>query len=189
MSDSLQPDGLQHMRLPCPSVLKVMSIESVMPSKHLTLCCSLVLLPSIFSNIRDFSNVLALQIRWPNYCTFSFSSWTCDWQGWGSVRGSLKEPLSKKIPELTIVGEIKLFGHIGDIPLDPRLPVFLLSDSLCLTESSLYSTGQPSRRKVPISLKHQEMQLHSFAILHPYLKFDFMEPFLSDYHCVGKKMS
>lgn len=119
----------------------------------------------------------------------SFSSWTCDWQGWGSVRGSLKEPLSKKIPELTIVGEIKLFGHIGDIPLDPRLPVFLLSDSLCLTESSLYSTGQPSRRKVPISLKHQEMQLHSFAILHPYLKFDFMEPFLSDYHCVGKKMS
>ena len=48
MSDSLQPDGLQHMRLPCPSMLKVMSIESVMPSKHLTLCCSLVLLPSIF---------------------------------------------------------------------------------------------------------------------------------------------
>ena len=73
MSDSLQPDGLQHMRLPCPSMLKVMSIESVMPSKHLTLCCSLVLLPSIFSNIRDFSNELALQIRWPNYWSFSFS--------------------------------------------------------------------------------------------------------------------
>ena len=73
-------------------------------------------------------------------------------------------------PELIVVGEIKLFSHIGDIPFDPRLPVFLLSDSLYLTESSLSSTGQPSRRKVPISLKHQEMRLHSFAILQPILQ-------------------
>ena len=104
MSDSLQPDGLQHMRLPCPSMLNVMSIESVMPSKHLTLCCSLVLLPSIFSNIRDFSNELALQIRWPNYCTFSFSisppseysgliSFRIDWFNLLAVQGTLKNLL------------------------------------------------------------------------------------------------
>ena len=58
VSDSLQPHGLQHARLPCPSptpraCLKLMSIESVMPSNHFILCCPL-LLPSIFPSIRVF---------------------------------------------------------------------------------------------------------------------------------------
>ena len=55
------------------SLLKLMSIESVMPSNHLILCHPLLLLPSIFSSIRVFSNELALHIRWPKYWSFSFS--------------------------------------------------------------------------------------------------------------------
>ena len=54
------------------SLLKLMSIRSVMPSNHLTLCCALLLLPSIFPSIRVFSNQLALHIRWPKCWCFSF---------------------------------------------------------------------------------------------------------------------
>ena len=65
------------------SLLKLMSIESVMPSNHLVLCCPLLLLPSIFPSIRVFSNELALHIRWPEYWSFSFSiSPSNDIQGW-----------------------------------------------------------------------------------------------------------
>ena len=55
------------------SLLKLMSIESVMPSSHLILCRPLLLLPSIFPSIRVFSNESALHIRWPKYWSFSFS--------------------------------------------------------------------------------------------------------------------
>ena len=55
-------------------LLKLMSTQSVMPSSHFILCCSLLLLPSIFPSIRVFSNELALPIRWPKYWSFSFSS-------------------------------------------------------------------------------------------------------------------
>ena len=55
------------------TLLKLMSIESVMPSDHLILCCLLLLLPSIFPSIRVFSNESVLRIRWPKYCSFSFS--------------------------------------------------------------------------------------------------------------------
>ena len=65
VSDSLRPHGLQHARPPCLSpthrnLLKFMSIELVMPSNHLILCCPLLLLPSIFPSIRIFSNESAL---------------------------------------------------------------------------------------------------------------------------------
>ena len=53
------------------SLLKFMSIESVMPSNHLILCCPFLLLPSIFPSIRVFSNESVLYIRWPNYWSFS----------------------------------------------------------------------------------------------------------------------
>ena len=55
------------------SLLKPMSIESVMPSNHFTLCCPLLLLPSIFPSIRVISNESVLQIRWPKYWSFSFN--------------------------------------------------------------------------------------------------------------------
>ena len=77
VSDSLQPHGLQHARPPChiansQSLVKLMSIESVMPSNHLIVCCPLLLL-SIFPSIRVFSNESVLRIRWPKYWSFSFS--------------------------------------------------------------------------------------------------------------------
>ena len=79
MSDSLQPHGLQNARLPCPitssrSLLKLMSIKSVMPSNHLILCCPLLLLPSILPSIRVFSNESVLHIKWPKYWSFSICS-------------------------------------------------------------------------------------------------------------------
>ena len=55
------------------SLPKLMSIESVMPSNHLVVCHLLLLLPSIFTSIRVFTNELALHIRWPKYWSFSFS--------------------------------------------------------------------------------------------------------------------
>ena len=55
------------------SLLKFMSIESVIPSNRLILCCPLLLLPSIFPSIRVFSRESALCIRWLKYCSFSFS--------------------------------------------------------------------------------------------------------------------
>ena len=58
------------------SLLKLMSIESVMPPNHLILCRPRLLPPSIFPSIRVFSNESALQIRWPKHWSFSFRSWT-----------------------------------------------------------------------------------------------------------------
>ena len=55
------------------TLLKLMSIELVMPCNHLILCCPLLLLPSIFPSIRVFSNESVLLVRWPKYWSFSFS--------------------------------------------------------------------------------------------------------------------
>ena len=56
------------------SLIKLIFLESVMPSTHLVLCFPLLLLPSIFPSIRVFSKELALCIRWPNYCSLNFST-------------------------------------------------------------------------------------------------------------------
>ena len=83
------------------SLLKLKSIESVMPSNHLILCHLLLLLPSIFPNIRIFSNESALRISWPKYWSFSFNispsnehpgliSFRMDWLDLLAVQGTLK---------------------------------------------------------------------------------------------------
>ena len=82
------------------SLLKLMSIESVMLSKHLILCRPLLLLPSIIPSIRVFSNESALRIRWPKYWTFSFNMspsnehsgliFKMDWLYLLAVQGTLK---------------------------------------------------------------------------------------------------
>jgi len=85
------------------SSLKLMSIESVMPSNHLILCCQL-LPASIFPTIRDFSNESALHIRWPKYWSFSFNispsnehsgliPFRMDWLDLLAVQGTLKSLL------------------------------------------------------------------------------------------------
>ena len=86
------------------SPLKPMSIESVMPSSHLILCCPLLLLPSIFPSIRVFSSESALCMRWSKYWSFSFNispsnehpgliSFRMDWLDLLAVQGTLKSPL------------------------------------------------------------------------------------------------
>ena len=86
------------------SLLKLMSIESVMPSNHLILYRPLLLLPSIFPSIRVFSNASALHIRWPKYWSFSFNISPCnehpglisfrmDWLDLLAVQGTLKSLL------------------------------------------------------------------------------------------------
>ena len=86
------------------SLLKLMSIELVMPSNHLILCLPLLLLSSIFPRIRVFSNESALRIRWPKYWSISFSispsieysgliSFTIDWFGLLAIQGILKSLL------------------------------------------------------------------------------------------------
>ena len=79
VSNSLRPHESQHSRLPLSitnsrSLLKLTSIELVMPSDHLILYCPLLLLLLIFPNIRVFSDELALHIRWPKYWNFCFSN-------------------------------------------------------------------------------------------------------------------
>ena len=76
VSNSLRPHESQHARPPCPSPtpgVKLMSIESVMPSSHLILCQPLLLLPLIPPSIRVFSNESTLHMWWPKYWNFSFS--------------------------------------------------------------------------------------------------------------------
>ena len=86
------------------SLLKLMSIELVMPSNHLILCHTLLFLPSIFPSIRVFSSESVLYIRWPKYWSFSFSispsseysgliSFRMDWLDLLSVQGTLKSLL------------------------------------------------------------------------------------------------
>ena len=116
MSDSFPPHELQHVRLLCPllspSFLKFMSIESVMLSNHLTLCCSLLLLPSISLSITVFSNELVLHIRWSEYWSFSISpsneysglsSFRIDWFDLHAVQGTLKSLLQHHSSKASIL--------------------------------------------------------------------------------------
>ena len=83
------------------SLLKLMSVELVMPSNHLFLCCPLLLLPSMFPSIRVFQNESVLHIRWPKYWSFSFNispsneysgliSFRMDWLDVLAVQGTFK---------------------------------------------------------------------------------------------------
>ena len=86
------------------SLLKLMSVESVMPSNHLILCRPLLLLPSVFPSSRVFSSESALHIRWPNYWSFSFNigpsseysgliSFRIDWLDLLAIQEALESPL------------------------------------------------------------------------------------------------
>ena len=102
------------------SLLKFKSIESVMPSNHLILCCPLLFLPSVFPRIRVFSNESVLRIRWPKYWSFSFSispsneysvliSFRTDWFDLLAVQGTLKSLLQYHSSEVSIVWHSAFF--------------------------------------------------------------------------------
>ena len=102
------------------SLLKLMSIESVMPSNHLILCHPLLLLPSIIPSIRAFSNVSVLCIRWPKYWSFSFSispsneypgliSFRMDWLDLLAVQGTLKSLLQHHSSKASILWHSAFF--------------------------------------------------------------------------------
>ena len=96
------------------SLLKIMSIESVMPSNHLSLCGSLLLLPSIFPIISVFSNGSVLCIRWPKSWSFSFNispsneysrliSFRIEWLDLFAVQGTLKSLLQHQVSKASIL--------------------------------------------------------------------------------------
>ena len=110
------------------SLLKLMSIESVMPSNHLILCHPLLLPPSIFSSIRVFSSELALCIRWPKYWSFSFSispsneysgliSFRIDWLDLLAGQGTLKSLLQHHSSKASIFRHSAFFIVVGNCNL------------------------------------------------------------------------
>ena len=123
MSDSLRPHESQHARPPCPSLTPGVYPNSCplsQPSNHLILCHPL-LLPSIFPNIRVFSNESALCIRWPKYWSFSFNispsnehpgliSFRVDWLDLLAVQGTLKSLLQHHSSKASILLHSKVAG-------------------------------------------------------------------------------
>ena len=115
--DSLQPSGpVVHQAslsiTNSQSLLKLMSIESVMPPNHLILCRPLLLLHSIFPSIRVFSNESVLCIRWPKYQSFSISpsseysgliSFRIDWFNLLAVQGTLKSLLQHRSSKASVL--------------------------------------------------------------------------------------
>ena len=102
------------------NLLKLMSIESMMPSNHLILCRPLLLLPSIFPSITVFFNELVLHIRWPKYWSFSFSiipskehpgliSLRMDWLYLLAVQGTLKSLLQHHSSKASILWHSAFF--------------------------------------------------------------------------------
>ena len=116
---TLQLHGLQNTRPPSitnsQSLLKLMSIESVMPSNHLILCRPLLLPPSIFPSIRVFSNESVLHIKWSKYWSFSFSispsneysgliSFRMDWLDLLAIQGTLRSLLQHSVQKHQFFG-------------------------------------------------------------------------------------
>ena len=120
VSDSLRPHELKYIRLPGPSLslslLKLMSIESVIPSNHLIICRPLLLLPSIFASIRVFSSESILCIRWPKYWSLTSPSvLPMNTQGWYSL--GLTGLVSLLSKGLSRVFSIPQFKNINSLAL------------------------------------------------------------------------
>ena len=134
------------------SLLKLMSIESVMPSNHLILCPPLLLLPSIFLSIRVFSNESVLRIRWPKYWSFSFNiSPSNEWSGLISFR-------MDSLDLLTVQGTLKslLQHHNSKAPILQWSSFFIvqLLHPYMTTEKIIALTMQTFVNKVMFQLFH-----------------------------------
>ena len=123
VSDSLRLHELQHASLSITnsrSSLKLTSIESVMPSSHLILCCPLLLLPPILPSIRIFSNESNLRMRYPKFWSFSFNispskeipgliSFRMDWLDLLAVQGTLKSLLQQHSSKASVLQRSAFF--------------------------------------------------------------------------------
>ena len=150
----MRPHGLQRAKASLSitnswSFLKIMSIESVMPSNHLILCHPLLLPPSIFPSIRVFSSESVLRIRWPNDCSFSFSisppkeysglvSFRMDWLGLLAVQGTLKSLLQHYSSKASIL------WHSAFFIVQPSHPYMTTGKTIALTRRTF--VGQVTRQ-------------------------------------------
>ena len=165
------------------SSLRLMSIESVMPSNHLILCCPLLFLSSIFPSFRVFSNESAVCIRWPKYWSFSFSispsnecsgltSFRMDWLDLLAVQGTLKTLLQHHSSKASILRRSAFFT------VQPSHPYMTTGKTIALTRrtfvgkvmsllfnmlSGLVITFLPRSKHLLISWR----QLPSAVILEP----------------------
>ena len=128
------------------SLLKLISIELVMPSNHLNLCCPLLLLPSVFPSIKVFSHKWVLCIRWPNYWSFSFSispsneysEWIffrMDWLDLLAVQGTLKSLLQHHSWKASILRHSTFFifysSTLTSIPVQFQFSLVTQCPTLC----------------------------------------------------------
>ena len=115
-----------------PSLLKLMSIELVMPSSHLILCCLLLLLPPVFPSIRVFSNESSLHIRWPKHWSFSISP-SSEYSGSISSRiNCLISLLSKELSGVfssTTIQKHQFFGYQPSLWSNTHICAWLLEKS------------------------------------------------------------
>ena len=150
MSNSFRPHGLQYISVLFTiswSLLKLMSIESVMPSNHLILCHPLLLLPSIFPSISIFSSESVLHIRWPKDWSLSFSfspsneysgliSLRIDWLDL-LVQGTLKSLLN------TTVQKHQFFGAQLSLWFSSHIHAWLTGKTIVLTRQTLIRKVAP----------------------------------------------
>ena len=122
------------------SLLKLMSIESVMPSKHLILCLPLLLLPSVFPSIRFFSKEAVLRVRWPTYWSFSISlsneylgliCFRLDWLDLLAVHGALKSLFQHHSSEASILWRSAFFMRQLSHPYMTNGKTTALTTDLC----------------------------------------------------------
>ena len=131
------------------SLLKFMSIESVMPSNHLILCQPLLLPPSIFTTIRVVSNESVLRIRWPKYWSFSFSfsispsnecsgliSFRMDWLDLLAVQGTLKSLLQHHSSKASIL------QHSAFFTVQFSHPYMTTGKTIALTRQTFVGKGR-----------------------------------------------
>ena len=136
------------------SLLKLMPIESVMPSNHLILCRPLLLLPSIFPSIRVFSNESVLRIRWPKCWSFSFSispsneysgliSFRMDWLDLLAVQGTLKSPVQHHSSKASIL------CHSGFFIVQLSHPYMTTGKTIALTRETFVGKVRRCGRRGP----------------------------------------
>ena len=160
------------------SLLKLMSIESVMPSSHLILCHPLLLLPPILPSIRIFSNESALRMRWPKYWSFSFRispsnehpglvSFRMDWLDLLAVQGTLKSLLQHHSSKASILQRSAFFTvQLSDLYMTTGKTIAFVGKAMSLLLnmlSRLVITFLPRSKRLLISW----LQSPSEVILEP----------------------